>query len=91
MTPLETKEFELNAKNLLNNPVFLGLLEEVNKGIGREMDLVKPDDLKGMQSLVLLRQASTKIVTYIATSAESSKVTDFNAKPKSSLFNRLVI
>ena len=86
MTELEQKEFEFQAKALLNNPVFIGLLDEVNKGINRDMDSVKPDDLKGMQALVLLRQASTKIITYIATEAESGKITEFNAKPKRKLF-----
>lgn len=86
MDELQTKEWELQAKQLLSNPVFLRLLEEVNKSINRDMDTVKPDDLKGMQALVLLRQATTKIVTYIATEAESSKITEFNAKPKK-MFN----
>ena len=86
MTELEQKEFEFHAKQLLSNPVFLTLLDEVNKGINREMDIVKPDDLKGMQALVLLRQASTKIISYIVSAAETSKVTDFNAKQKRKLF-----
>jgi len=90
MTELEEKEFEFNAKQLLSNPVFLILLDEVNKGINRDMDIVKPDDLKGMQALVLLRQASTKIISYIALAAETSKVTEFNKKRNMAekLFNR---
>lgn len=88
MTELEQKEFEYNAKNLLANPVFISLLENVNKEVGREMDRVKLDDAKAIQALVSLRQASTKIITYIVTAAESGKITDFNAKGKKKLFSR---
>jgi len=88
MNEYEQKEREFNAKALLDNPIFMELLEEVNKGINRDMDMVKPDDVKGMQALVLLRQASTKIVTFIVSAAESGKITEFNAKPKRKLFNR---
>jgi len=86
MTELEEKEFSFHAKQLLSNPVFLTLLEEISKDIGREMDAVKADDLKTMQALVLLRQAQTKIISYVANAAESEKVTEFNAKPKRKLF-----
>lgn len=88
MTEYEQKESEMYAKQLLDNPVFVKLLDEINKGINRDMDIVKRDDLAGMQALVLLRQASTKIITYIVTEAESGKITEFNAKPKRGLFNR---
>lgn len=87
MGELEQKEREYNAKQLLANPIFMELLEEINKGVNRDMDMVKPDDLKGMQALVLLRQASTKIITYIVTEAESGKITEFNAKTKRKLFS----
>jgi len=88
MNDYEQQEKEYNAKQLLSNPMFLELLDEVNKGINREMDSVKPDDVKAMQALVLLRQASTKIVSYVVSAAESGKITEFNAKRKSKLFNR---
>lgn len=87
MTELEQKEYEFHAKQLLSNPVFIGILESINKDIGREMDMVKPDDLKTMQALVLLRQASTKIITHVALAAESGKITEFNAKTKRKLFS----
>ena len=86
MNDYEQQEKEYNAKQLLANPIFMELLEEINKGINRDMDTVKPDDLKGMQALVLLRQATTKIITYIVTEAESGKITEFNARPKRKLF-----
>ena len=88
MTDLESQEFEYHAKQLLANPVFISLLENVNVEVNREMDSVKRDDLKTMQALVLLRQASTKIITYIVSAAEAGKVAEFNAKPKRKLFNR---
>ena len=50
--------------------------------------MVKPDDLKTMQALVLLRQASTKIITHVVSAAESGKITEFNAKTKRKLFSR---
>jgi len=52
------------------------------------MDTLKPDDLKGMQALVLLRQEYTKIITYIVEESESVKITEFNAKPKRKMFGR---
>ena len=86
MTELEAAEYEFHAKQLLSNPVLIGILESINKDIGREMDTVKPDDLKAMQALVLLRQASTKIITHVVSASESGKITEFNAKPKRKLF-----
>ena len=88
MTDLEQAEYEYHAKNLIDNPVFLDCMKEVHADINREMDNVKRDDLKNMQSLVLLRQATTKIISFIAEAAESRKVTKFNANPKRKLFNR---
>ena len=88
MTDLEQSELEYHAKNLLENPVFKSALEEVNKEINREMDMVKHDDLKAMQSLILLRQAANRIITHVVNTAESGKITEFNAKPKRKLFNR---
>ena len=88
MSDLQNKEDEFHAKALLSNPIFLACMESVHADINREMDSVKHDDLKGMQSLVLLRQASTKIISYIAESAEKTKVSDFNSSNKRKLFNR---
>lgn len=86
MTELEQAEYEFHAKQLLDNPVFINTLESINKDIGLEMDMVKPDNLKQMQALVLLRQASTKIITHVVLAAESGKITEFNAKTKRKLF-----
>ena len=88
MSDYSQEQLVMYAKELLSNPFFKEVLFEVNKDINREMDNVKPDDLKAMQGLVLLRQSMTKIITHISVSAESEKVTAFNAKPKRNLFNR---
>lgn len=83
MTP---QEREMHSKLLLDNPVFRELMEEVNKGINRELDIIKPDDIKSMQGIVMMRQAVNKIAQYITVSATDNQVGQFNAKQKKRFF-----
>jgi uncharacterized protein (DUF1810 family) len=72
------------AQQLLDNPIFLEALEQVNQGINREMDTIKPDDIKSMQSLIMMRQAANKIFQHIHLIAQDNdaKVKVFNARPR---------
>ena len=83
MTP---QEREMHSKLLLENPVFIELMAEVNKGINRELDTVKPDDLKSMQGIVMTRQALNRIVEYITVNSSDNKVDQFNARQKKRFF-----
>lgn len=83
MTP---QEREMHSKLLMENPVFLELMDEVNKGINREFDTVKPDDTLTMQGLVMMRQAVNKIVQYLAINATDNTVDNFNARQKKRFF-----
>lgn len=69
-----------HAQALLDNPVFTEALEQVQIGINRDLEQVtEPEDAF---RLALLRQASANIITYIVASAESPKISDFNALQK---------
>ena len=75
------------AQQLLDNAIFQEALTQVNDSINREMDTIKPDDIKGMQSLVLMRQAANRIVQHVHLVATGAKVSEFNARPKRRLFS----
>lgn len=81
MTPEQRK---IHGQAILDNPVFMEALDEINKGINRDMDHVKPDDIKTMQGLIMTRQAVNKVINYIMNEANNSdnKVKEFNARPK---------
>lgn len=74
------------AQDLLDNPVFQEALEQVTKGISREMDNVKPDDKETSMGLVMLRQGANRVVKHIIEVAESPKISEFNAKMKRKRF-----
>ena len=76
----------MHAQLLLDNPVFIEALDEVNKSINRELDKVKPDDIKSMQGLVMQRQSVNKIIQHIYTSAKSGQVVAYNAAQKRKFF-----
>ncbi len=73
------------ANDLLDNPVFLEAMEQIQVGINRELEdpKIKPDD---SFRLALLRQACAKVITHITSVANSPKVTEFNARQKQRKF-----
>ncbi len=74
------------AKLLLDNPVFLEALEQVQMGINREMDTVKPNDVEAMKWLVLSRQAANRIINHITEAAKDDKIGEYNARLKRKRF-----
>jgi hypothetical protein len=69
-----------HARELLDNPIFKESLEQVNLGINREMDDLEIGDKDGAYDLVQLRQAVNRVIQHIITTANTGKVTAFNAK-----------
>lgn len=79
---MDDRERAHHAQLLLDNPVFKETLEEVSKGISREMEAIKPNDKDSAMSLVMMRQAASRITNFIAQTAEGGRVAEFNAKPR---------
>ena len=74
------------AQQLLDNDVFKEALEQVTRGINKEMDSVKPGDTEKAMYYVTMRQAANRIIQHIISVAEDPKITEFNAKRKRRLF-----
>ena len=81
MTP---EQRQASGQQLLDNQTFNDCIIEVNKSINRELDTIKPNDLKAMQGIVIMRQAANKIYNYIVSEAHNkdNEVKAFNARKK---------